>query len=81
VQDYLAIQGSSVASEHTFSSGWLTGTYLHNCLKTTTFEALQIVKSAYRNRVLNASDEAAAHVAAEWDFGGLIDVEDSIDAV
>jgi hypothetical protein len=70
-----------VASERAFSSSRLTGTYLCNCLKTNTFEALQIVKSAYRNGILNASDEAAAHVGAEWDFGGLIEKEDSVDPV
>jgi hypothetical protein len=70
-----------VASERAFSSGWLTGTYLRNRLKTDTFEALQIVKSAFRNGVLNASDEAAAHVAAEWDLGGLIEREDSVDPI
>ena len=75
------IQGSSVASERAFSSGWLTGTYLRNRLKTNTFEALQIVKSAYRNGVLSASDEAASHMAADWDFGGLIDGEDNVDPV
>ena len=42
-----------------------------------TFEALQIVKSAYRNGILSASDEAAGHVVAEWDFGGLVDREDN----
>ena len=46
-----------------------------------TFEALQIVKSAYRNGVLSASDEAASHMAADWDFGGLIDGEDNVDPV
>ena len=30
MRDYLTIQGSSVASKHAFSSGWLTGTYLRN---------------------------------------------------
>ncbi len=62
-------------------SSQLTGTYLHNQLKTDTFEALQIVKSAFHNGILNASDEAAAHVAVEWDFGGLIDAEDSSDPI
>ena len=71
------IQGSSVASERVFSSGRLTGTYLCNRLKTDTFEALQIVKSAFQNGIINVSDEVAAHVAAEWDFGGLVDAEES----
>ena len=75
------VQGSSVASEHVFSSGWLTGTYLHNRLKTNTFEALQIVKSAFQNGIINAGDEAAAHVPAEWDFGRLIDIEESFEPV
>lgn len=81
MRDYLAIQGSSVASERAFSSGRLTGTYLRNRLKTNTFEALQIVKSAFRNGILNVSDEAAAHVATEWDFGGLVDAEESSEPV
>jgi hypothetical protein len=81
VPDYLTIQGSSVASEHAFSSRRLTGTYLCNRLKTDTFKALQIVKSAFCNGILNATDEAAAHVAVEWDFGGLIDAEDSSEPV
>jgi hypothetical protein len=57
------------------------GTYLCNRLKTNTFEALQIVKSTFHNGILNASDEAATHVAAEWDFGGLVDREDSSNPV
>lgn len=55
--------------------------YLRNRLKTDTFEALQIVKSAYRNGIINASDEAEAHVAMEWDLGGLVDTEESSDPV
>lgn len=62
-------------------SGWLTGTYLHNLLKTSTFEALQNVKSTFHNGILNASDEVASHVAAEWDFGGLVDKEESSDPI
>jgi hypothetical protein len=46
-----------------------------------TFKALQIVKSALRNGIINVSDEVAAHVAAEWDFSGLIDVEESFEPV
>jgi hypothetical protein len=40
-----------------------------------------MVKSAFRNGILNAADEAAAHVPAEWDFGGLVDLEDSSDPI
>ena len=79
--DYLTIQGSSVASGRAFSSSWLTGTYLCNRLKTNTFEALQIVKSAFCNGVINASDKAEAHVAVEWDLGSLVDTEDASDPV
>ncbi|KAG1814512.1 hypothetical protein DFJ58DRAFT_850590 [Suillus subalutaceus] len=45
--DYLAIQGSAVASEHTFSSGSITGTAHCGCLQPATFEALQLLKTAY----------------------------------
>lgn len=60
-RDYLAIQGSSVSSERAFSSGGLTDTKARNQLKPETFEALQILKSCYRDGLLIAEDEAAAH--------------------
>jgi hypothetical protein len=53
-QDYLAIQGSSVPSEHAFSSGGITGTLHHNRLSPETYEALQILKSGYRSDVLTS---------------------------
>ena len=80
MRDYLTIQGSSVASEHAFSSGRLTGTYLRNRLKPNTFEALQIVKSAFRNGILNATDEAACHFGMGWE-DGLVDMEESSDPI
>jgi hypothetical protein len=46
-----------------------------------TFEALQIIKSAFRNGIINVTDEAVAHVTEEWDIGGLIDVEESSEPV
>ena len=70
-----------MASERAFSSGRLTGTYLRNQLKTDTFEALQIVKSAFRNGILDVDEEAAAHVAAEWSSGGVVEKEESADIV
>jgi hypothetical protein len=70
-----------VASECAFSSGRLTGTYLRNQLNTDTFEALQIVKSTFRNGILDVDEEAAAHVASEWDYSGLVEMEDSPNAV
>lgn len=47
VKDYLAIQGSTVASEHAFLSGGITGTARRNSLLPEVFEALQLLKSAY----------------------------------
>jgi len=60
--DYLAIQGSSVPSERAFSSGGLTGTSLRYRLTPATFEALQILKSAYRNNHISATEEAEGHI-------------------
>ena len=60
--DYLAIQGSSVPSERAFSSEGLTGTSLRNRLTPATFEALQILKSAYRNHHISATQEAEGHI-------------------
>jgi hypothetical protein len=57
-KDYLAIQGSSVASERAFSSAGLDKTLLRNRLKRDVFEALQILKSAYKTGLLSACCEA-----------------------
>ncbi|KIM84713.1 hypothetical protein PILCRDRAFT_41555, partial [Piloderma croceum F 1598] len=48
-RDYLAIQGLLVPSERAFSSGGLTATACRNRLSGEVFEALQILKSGYRN--------------------------------
>ena len=80
MQDYLTIQGSSVASKHAFSSGQLTSTYLCNRLKPSTFEVLQIIKSTFRNGILNTMDEAACHFGMEWE-DGLVDMEESSDPI
>ena len=61
-RDYLAIQGSSVPSERAFSSGGLTGTSLRNRLTPAVFEALQILKSAYKNHNVSATQEAEVHI-------------------
>jgi hAT family C-terminal dimerisation region len=63
-RDYLAIQGSSVPSERAFSSGGLTGTSLRNRLSPAIFEALQILKSAYKNKHISAAQEAEGHIQA-----------------
>jgi hAT family C-terminal dimerisation region len=60
-RDYLAIQGSAVPSERAFSSGGLTATAHWNRLSGEIFEALQILKSGYRNGHIRASEQAEAH--------------------
>ena len=65
-KDYLAIQGSSTASERAFSSGGITATPRRNSLHPETFGALQILKAGYRNGHLSAIDEAASTVPLEW---------------
>ena len=59
-RDYLPIQGSSTPSERAFSSASLTDsdTKQRNRLAPDTFEALQNLKSAYRNGHLSAAAEA-----------------------
>ena len=72
-RDYLAIQGLAVPSERAFSSGGLTATQCRNRLSPVLFESLQLLKSAYRNGHLKASEEAVAHLNA------LLDDLDSAD--
>src|SRR5260221_14327623 len=57
-RDYLPIQGSSTPSERAFSNASLTDTKQRNRLAPDTFEALQNLKSAYRNGHLSAAAEA-----------------------
>lgn len=61
-RDYLAIQGSATPSERAFSSGGLTGTARRNRLAPDAFEALQLLKSAYRTGHLAADNEAQSHL-------------------
>jgi hypothetical protein len=60
-RDYLAIQGSATPSERAFSSGGTTGTAKRNRLSVDVFEALQLLKSAYRNGHVGANSEAQRH--------------------
>jgi hypothetical protein len=69
--DYLAIQGSSVPSECAFSSGGLTGTLLRNQLSPRHFEALQILKSAYKHGIISAEMEARK----------VLDGEETVDTI
>jgi len=57
-RDYLPIQGSATPSERAFSNASLTDTKQRNRLAPETFEALQILKSAYCNRHMSAPAEA-----------------------
>ena len=57
-QDYLPIQGSATPSERLFSNASLTDSKQRNRLTPDTFEALQILKSAYRNGHVSAPAEA-----------------------
>ena len=59
--DYLAIQGSSVASERAFSSGGRTGTKLRNRLKPDTFQAVQLLKDGYRTGIITAVEQASLY--------------------
>ncbi|KAF7333887.1 hypothetical protein MSAN_02401300 [Mycena sanguinolenta] len=79
-RDYLAIQGSATPAERAFSSGSLTGTKLRNSLSAELFEALQLLKSAYRNGHISASAIASTHIDAlieelEADFGFSADID------
>jgi hypothetical protein len=66
-RDYLAIQGSAIASERAFSNGSLTGTPPRNRLAPDMFEALQLLKSAYRNGHVSAAEDATKCVVAALD--------------
>jgi hypothetical protein len=57
-RDYLPIQGSLTPSERAFSNTSITDSKHRNWLAPDTFEALQILKSAYRNGHMSASAEA-----------------------
>jgi len=57
-QDYLPIQGLATPSERAFSNASLTDSQERNHLESDTFEALQILKSAYCNGHMSAPVEA-----------------------
>ena len=63
-RDFLAIQGSSTPSERAFSSGGITGSNRRSSLTTEMFQALQILKSAYRNGHISAATQASQHLDA-----------------
>lgn len=59
-------------SECAFISGGITGSSRRSSLSTEIFEALQILKSAYRNGHIAAADQASRHVDAL--IAGLDDI-------
>src|ERR1700678_315932 len=63
-RDYLAIQGSATPSERAFSGGGITGSSRRASLAAEMFEALQILKSAYRNGHIAPVYQAAEHLDA-----------------
>ena len=72
--NYPAIQGSVTPSEQAFLRARITGTPNCNCLSVTSFEALQLLKSAYRNEHIAAADDAAADDAAADDAAKHLDL-------
>ncbi|KAJ8516961.1 hypothetical protein ONZ45_g5791 [Pleurotus djamor] len=66
-RDYLAIQGSATPSERAFSSAKLTGSSLRNRLTPEIFEAIQILKGAYRSGHISASEEARTSLQAQFE--------------
>lgn len=70
-RDYLAIQGSATPSERAFSQGGLTDTKRRNRLSPAVFEALQILKGAYRNGHIQAAEQAKEHFESL-----VIDIDD-----
>jgi hypothetical protein len=75
-RDYLAIQGSSIPWEWAFSSGGLTSTLLRNHLTPAIFEALQILKHAYKNNHISAAQEAKGHIQSYLEEIVVLETED-----
>jgi hypothetical protein len=78
-RDYLAIQGSATPSERAFSGGGITGTPHRNCLTPDAFEALQLLKSAYRNGHIGACTDNQIHTegnTGDWEASVALDVSD-----
>lgn len=71
--DYLPIQGSATPSEHAFSNVSLTDSKQHNRLTIEVFEALQNLKSMYRNGHMSATAEALRHYKEDTRYMGSLD--------
>ncbi|EJD38510.1 hATC-domain-containing protein [Auricularia subglabra TFB-10046 SS5] len=66
-RDYLAIQGSAVASERVFSGAAISVTKRWNRLSARMISALQRLKYAYRDGRLSAVEEAWLHLDETFD--------------
>ncbi|KIL56257.1 hypothetical protein M378DRAFT_89621, partial [Amanita muscaria Koide BX008] len=64
-RDYLAIQGSSVASERAFSSAGITDDLRRNHMDNQAFGLIQVLKYAYKTNFLNTTEEVAGHDALD----------------
>ena len=62
----MAIQGSSVASERSFSSSGQSDTLNHNHTDPMLFGYTQILKNAYKTELLSATVEAKGHEPSDW---------------
>jgi hypothetical protein len=81
--DYLAIHRSATPSECAFLGGRITGIAHHNYLTPDVFEALQLLKSAYRNGHIRACTDNQIHIdgnTGDWEALVTLEVldEDSI---
>lgn len=72
-RDYLPIQGSATPSERAFSNASLTDSKQRNRLTTEVFEALQNLKSMYRNGHMSATAEALRHYKEDTRYMGSPD--------
>jgi hypothetical protein len=66
-----------LTSERAFSGGGITGTPNRNRLSVTSFEVLQLLKSAYRNGHIAAADDAAKHLITFFDSSEADSISDS----
>jgi len=66
-KDYLAIQGSATPSEQAFSSGGIIDTKRCNRLSPKVFEALKMLKSAYCNGHIKASEKVIEELFEGFD--------------
>jgi hypothetical protein len=76
--DYLAIQGSALASERAFSSGGITGTTRRNSLLPTTFEGSSIVEECISSMPYLCNDTGWACCSPKHPFHRCWIVHDCI---